>query len=425
MLVDKESFQAIRSFVQYDEFTRENYSPFTTTTLYLNNSKHDVTVIERNNLPVTIRTPASTTSNFEFSQVVMHLQANKFVIRRLYKFKNGEIINETLRNVMIYNKHYVSVNREIDNLTTALNHKIKDDRFSNNTVVTIDIEVSLDELKTKRFMYIGLSDTLLQYGTYTAEVNHPFSPEGFNTGDYKALISEYKSSGVFVDIVDNDSNIGKRYSFVGSQLMEIPVRTDGTRQNGVYVTKINCERIDSPEIRQERFDLDKCEELRIYKTKEDAETGNDNNAIIKEKIQKQEMELLNKKHEINKLQQNLEESKRQFELEQLEHVKQVKQLEAEVLINKNKLQKERDGIEARVAKLKSKLEKKTAKRKNKFDKKEKIRNDHYDTRVKSRNDFYEDRSYVRKDSHELIKYLPALSIGIITGVALAIRNSKS
>lgn len=425
MIIDKQNFQEVKSFIQYDNNSREALAPFKTTTLYLNSSKEDITVIERNNMPVTIKSHASISSNAEYLHAALNINENKFTIRRIYTFKNNGIIHETLRNIMIYNKHYISVNKEIDNLAAALQERVKNDRFTNNVSIIIDIDIKVEEIKNKYAMYIGLSDTLLQFGSYSGKFNHPFSPEGFNNIDYKSLISEYKTSGMFIDIVDNESKIGKRYSYVGSHLMEIPVRSDGSRQSGVYITKIDCGRIDDPGIKQERFDLDKCEELRIYKNIEEAKSGNDNNVIIKEKIQKQDLEILDKKHEINLLQQSLEESKKQFELEQLQHSKVVKQLENSLAITKNKLQKERDEIDVRIAKLKSKLEKKSAKRKNKFDKKEKIRNDYYDTKVKSRNDYYEDRSYARKDSHELIKYLPAIGVGLIAGVALAMKNSKS
>lgn len=424
MIVDKQNFQAVKSYVQWDDNHKENLSPFKMTSIYLNASREDITVIERNNLPVTIKSHASTASNAEFMHTALNIHENKFTIRRIYTFKNNNIIHDTLRNIMIYNKHFTSVNKELDDLAGAINEKIKNDRLLNNISIIIDIDVKIDELKNKKVMYVSHSDTLLEFGSYSGKYNHPFSPEGFNNIDYRSLISEYKTSGMFIDIVDNDSNIGKRYSFMGSSLMEIPVRHDGSRQNGVYITKIDCDRIDNPNIKQERFDLDKCEELRIYKNVEEAKSGNDNNVIIKEKIQNQEMEILDRKHDISILQQTLDENKRKYELDLMEQTRKFKLLENTLNIKKQKLQQQKDKQDAEIAKIKSRLEKKSIKRKNKFDKLEKKRNDYFETRNKSRNDYYEDRSYTRKDSHELVKYLPAIGVGIIAGVALAFKNSK-
>lgn len=355
---------------------RDHLASFKVSQYYENNSNEDIVVTLRNNLPIKVPRQLN---GFNSSKV--------FSIKTCYTFNSNNTIVDTINSITEVLKNYNDQNEDLALIRTTLLSNYNNDRHTNHCNIVIERTIEISYLKQNEIVYMPECDILVCFRNLDLSVPHPFSNNGQIVSEYHSFISERKVSGVFIELVDNENNIGNRYMYVAKQLLEIPVRKDHNKKSGVYFTKAINDRVDDIQIQPEFYDFDKAEDyLGLYKTKEEAMTGGNPETISKTKLKQLEHDLL--------------ETKLDSERDKIERDELIEKLRKEVELTK--LETVRAKEEAEQAKA--------------------ARNEHYDSRSQRRSDYYEERSYTRKDTHELIKYLPGIAIGIIGAVAYV--NSK-
>jgi hypothetical protein len=206
-----------------------------------------------------------------------------------------------------------------------------------------------------------------------------------------------ESSGIFVELIDNENNITNRYMYVARQLLELPARRDQTKQSGVYFTTAVHDKDGDTNMDPKFYSFEDAEEaLGLFKTKEEAMTGGNPEFIAKTKYAEQEAALRDAQRELEKV-KNDHKIAEQHRLEKMAALKH--DLEEKQLYMKEKINDLEHNLE------------KTKKRNSEL-------KEESDSRKLTRADYYEERSYERKDSSELIKFVPALIVGAIGMFAL-------
>lgn len=373
---DEIHFQYTKPLLNVHADTGEGGAEFRLTQFYINNTNENITVILRNNLPV-------------FCAKHRHLLtgATTFTIRNVYQFNSYSSIIDTINQI----NDVVNAHGESDDLKLIKNVLVNaydSDRNCNYARVCIDRKIDILDIKSNGSLYIPESDVLLQYNRLDVSIPHPFSKNGHAIAEYHRVAEDKKITGVFIELIDNENNIDKRYMYVANQIMEIPVTKDKTKESGVYFTKAINNKFNDVHIKPEFYTFDEATDyLGLFKTKEEANTGGNPKIVSQAKLAELEERLLQLKHN-----NQIEQSEKQAEITRLIH--EVELAKAETIRVKQ---------EAEVNKHK--------------------RDDFYDDRHKRRDDYYESRSYDRKDTHELIKYIPGIVLGLV-GAFAYVQSSK-
>lgn len=331
---------------------------------YVNESSVDITITQRNNLPIIV------------NKAIGHNRDKKQItVKNVFSFKSNEQIVATINNINEYQKTYENKQEDLENIKKILILNYNNDRFCSNISIVINYGIDISIIKENNVVYVPNLDLLINLGTYNNAYPHPFSSEGHGMKEYNDLIKDKKISGIFIELVDNENNIKNRYMYVAKQLLEIPVRKDKNRESGVYFSKATYDRLDEIHIKPEYYNYDKAEvELGLYKTKEEANTGGNPEHISKNELIIKEQELIDARHKMA--------------INDLKNKELVGSLELEL----------------------EKIKKDNAKLK-----------EEYEERKYKRTDYYEEKSAVRKDNQEFLKYAPAAIAGLI-GI-FAIYNS--
>lgn len=350
---------------------KDHMTAFKVSQYYENNSNEDIVIILRNNLPIKVPRQLN---GFNSSKV--------FSIKTCYTFNSNSSIVDTINAITEVLKNYNDNNEDLSLIRSVLTSNYNNDRHTSHCNVVIERTIEISYLKQNEIVYMPECDILVCFRNLDLRVPHPFSNNGQIISEYHSFVSERKVSGVFIELIDNENNIGNRYMYVAKQLLEIPVRKDPNKKSGVYFTKAINDRVDDIQIQPEFYDFDKSEDyLGLYKTKEEAMTGGNPETVSKTKLKQLEHDLL--------------EAKLDSERDRIDRDEVIEKLRKEVET--------------------SKLE--TIKAKEQAEQTKAARTEHYDSRSQRRSDYYEERSYERKDTHEIIKYLPGIAIGIIGAVA--------
>lgn len=375
----------------YELNNGENTIDFKTNQFYINNTSSDVTVVLRNNFPITVSKASGG-----------YGRGKDLTIRTVYQFNSHDRIIKTINAIHEYKKHYNNNQPELEMLLDTLIKMFDGNKDIRNVSISIDRNIDVTSLKEHRCVYAPDNDILLQYGEYDASQPHPFSIEGHAISEYKEFINTRKTSGVFVELVDNENNIKSRYMYVAKNFMEIPVRKDKNRPSGVYFTTAEFDRLDDIHIDPKFYSFEEGEsELGLYKTKEEAMSGGNPENISKSEARQNEAAIIEAKQELEKVktEAKLKEIHRAEELNALKHEQEARQAE----------------LKEKIIDLEFILE---AKKKQTAELKEEV-----DARKAKRGDYYEERSHSRKDTSELLKFAPAVLLGAIGVFAYMKKNT--
>jgi hypothetical protein len=367
---DAINFHYTEPILNLNTETAENGAAFSVKQYYINNSNENVVVVLRNNLPIICNK-----NNQLFTG------ARYFIIRTVYHFKSFASIIDTIN----YINEVINAHGETKDLVIIKNTLINaydTDRNCGNVSLCIDRRIDILEIKSNGSTYIPEADLLLQYNKLDVTIPHPFSKNGHAIAEYHKVAEEKKVTGIFIELIDNENNIDKRYMYVANQVMEIPVTKDKTKQSGVYFTKAVNNKFNDVHIKPEFYSFDQAiDYLGLYKTQEEAKTGGDPKLVSKARL--------------TELEQNLAD---------LKHNNQVDQINKQAIISNLNIELEKAKAEAIRAKQEAEINKHK-------------RDDFYDTKSKERDHYYESRSYERKDTHEMIKYIPGIVLGVIGAIA--------
>lgn len=368
---DIQTFQHRESRSVYDE-RGEYENPYTTTTYISNSTNSPITVLSRNNLPITY--PALSGGNQRDS---------KLSVRTTYRFRSYPVILDTINNIQKYMKSYGSKNAELDLILTTLLKVYNNTGNTNRQAeVTVEHSYSWVELQEKKKLYCPSTDLFISLGNYHHELVHPFSREGSAYSEYYNFVENKKVSGIFIELIDNDNEINDRYLFAGKEVIKVEVHKDGQRPSGVYYTSASNNKLNETHVTPLYMSFTEAEEkIGLYKSKEEAISGGNPELLLKKSLQCMDADI----EEVRKENALLKETTRKDEILR----------EAEI----SKLKYDQDIIKAKldadIASMNGKLE--TAKRENamlaaQLEAKSSVSKDHY-----------ESRSYERKDNSDIIK----------------------
>jgi hypothetical protein len=267
--------------------------------------------------------------------------------------------------------------------------------------IVIDNVVTTQDFKDKNGnIYYSTKDVVLSMLSLLEAPAHPYSEgvlsgRNFNSGIEE--IVENDGVGVYFELIDNTATIGNRYIFIAKQVRVLIPKTSDTRPNGLYVTTIERDFINSSRQRFEQtvYKLDECEEkLGVYKTQEEALNDGDIKLGRKEEIARLEHESLLMKNEYAtyKTKTDAEIARANAELARTKHESEMREHKAkmEEIERERELRRENDRLDQAKRKLEDELDREKARTK----------------------DWYEQRSYHRKDNSEIVKFLPAMILGI-------------
>ena len=232
------------------------------------------------------------------------------VDRNGLRFRVEKVMNDYRQSVIIRTE-YVVPGRAYDDIQSVLNHVIdrpdnypdlmalRDalfakpprDRFKQHTVI-IDTVVSQSVFEKQNSVYVSNMDVVLTTLAGNEEVVHPFGKPALITEWYQKQAEGCQGVSTFVEIVDNDNQIGNRFIYMTKRVFEVPAIKDTTRESGIYLCCIEKRPGFESAISSIRFDLTEGEDkLGLYKTQEDAVSDGDVKARRDETIAKLKYEM--------------------------------------------------------------------------------------------------------------------------------------
>ena len=374
----------------------------TITADYSNYTGNIVYVKTQNNIPFAVDPNLMTVKSPE--EPNPHLE-----IKITYTIRNNEGIHKTMELIESLQENGKLHGKDAAEILTALNEMYLQDRSRFNKVnfsFVVYKRVLLDDMKQDGSVYIREVDAVISRNKKEMAVPHPNSTFGLHQFDVTRNPNTCNQAGVFVQVVDNDNLARARYYYSGKQLVEVPSIVDKTRESGVYCTVSSAASDGFLTPKTSVMTFDEAEEtIGLYRNQEDARTHGDPERQFENELK----ELRNRDKALSNMNLKLKE-----DVLRLQNI-----LETSSMVRKTGLEEIKDEQEAKSIKRKNKSEKLKARidelereRKNHFDEVMTQRKDYYEERGHSRKQYYEDRSYDRKDTSEMIKYIPALLLGV-------------
>lgn len=351
-------------------------------TRYYHNSSHGViTITERSNIRIDVSPGGS-----------VNCAEGYLFVRDIYEFSTmagpSTLIASLENRLAVLGNSYQGDLRII----VATLKAMTDGTYltSNTFPIMVERAVPANDIREFQNIYLRESDVVITaQGANPSE--HPDSSIARMHGGVKKMADGYRGGGVFVEIVDNNKEIDTRFLYVGGRVITIRPVTDITRNNGVYFTSVESNRLaeNNPET---EFCLlsEAADKFGIHDTQEKAITAGNPGLIM-------EQELVSLKHELEVGRMNAAKEKQEREalIEEMRHKHAIALAERDKQLKKMNHRLEKFKIDS-------------------AEKKEKI-----EVRKSERNDHYEERAAVRKDSSELIKWVPAIVAGTAAIIALA------
>lgn len=337
-----------------------------------NDSRYDITMMNRNNVPVLIQgIPIQTATH------------SMVTIRTTHTINNAKTFSD-IRNKIneSYQQHGQFLSEDAELIFHVLNNGQAN---TNNAVIRIDRQVSINDLMRQGCLYINDIDLMLYYENYTGAMVHPYSEYAVNNVPGENIAKVSCTSGIVIQIVDNDEKIAKRFVYMADRIIEVPIITDSSRRSGMYLYDINNSESDLV-----FCELDELEKHQIYPTEEQAKTHGKPDLIHEKEIKrlKQESEL-----------KELESKKR---IQELKEEYEIKRAEAAIADDERKRQQESE-----IARIK-------------LDYEEKMRQKDYERQ--STKDHFDERSYSRKSDYESIK-TAGIMFTVILSIAAYLKKS--
>lgn len=346
--------------------TGETNTHFRMTTFFINCSRRDATIVMRSGMAVS--SPGKK-DRHSFTD-------GSFTIRRIYDITGIDAITS-----MMSDMETLSINDGIKSPDLVLIYEaIKAERqrlTSNNEFrVVIDNKFNLESQPKDFCLFVENDDILINEGINSVRRPHPHSVVGRSFTKTEEVFEENEVTGFFIDLIDNEQTVPRRYMFAAGRVIEIPAKKDMLRESGVYYTYgTKAVTSDLSSVMEYCTIEDAQEQFGLYATQEEARSAGDPNLTLKNQEKELNFEMLERKrqYEEDKHRWDTELAKMKGENEQLKE-----QISAAAL----------------------------------------VRDDESQEKKQKREEYYETRSYERKDSHELIKFIPAFLIGLFGAIAI-------
>lgn len=340
---------------------RIDHSPVEFRTTYLNHLPVPVTVAWRSGLKCVLPNEPS-------------FETNHLIVRTEITFQHA--VKLDIKRVL--SAVADDAGMELRALRDAFKISLQQSRFGSVTVI-LDYHLSIEQLKEYGgSVYYHELDTVFSLYNLDRCPPHPYSAAGRDL----CLVEATPSKIGFhygIEIIDNAGKYGDRYLNIGNKVYRAPVHKDSTRRDGVYIVANEpvLGEIEASEREVQYYPFEVAEEqVGLYRTPEEALNLGDLSQARKE-------ELTNLEHEIQKGKAELMRERQKFEAEMMDKERALKEAEIERDRNARVIEELRADQEHKL-----KLERE---------------------RVK---DYYDDKSYERKDNNEILKFIPAVVVGI-------------
>ena len=362
--------------------------PFIKTTYASNSTNENITVIGRDGVPITYPRNSGQSG------------VNTFSIFVHWRFNGLDMIGRVINDIHTHTDAYPQSRSEMSIIVERLKAICAINTNNRNPLrvaeITLEYIYNAQEITKTGSLYCKATDQCMFRGGYTSEMFHPESPEGKAFSDYSE-VSEAKSvAGMFIEVIDNDSQLHERYVFMGKKVLSIPIKKDHDRASGVYYSTAEGSSLGNIHVTPKYCSFAEAEtEIGLYPTREQAMTGGNPEMLVKQTLKELERKAEEAKLESSRLKEVHKQSEMKManEISSLQHTLSVSKIERDREISEREHQLE-------------KLKKDNALLKEQLDAKSAVRSD-----------YYESRSYDRKDSSELIKYIPAVAVALAAGFA--------
>lgn len=305
-------------------------------------------------------------------------------------------------------------------------------RPSTKTII-LDFVVEPSMLFDKESIYVRQADLVVSTLDILQAPPHPMHPDAANVQKLQNQNDDVnKETSIQYELIEEEKTLSCRYVMVSGKIFTIVPKKDNRRQEGLYITYINKDAADHTKFyqTQERYGLEELENLGLYKTAEDAQTAGDLKTARREELARLEHDTLKAKRdlEVLKFEQEGKEQQQQEKLRQVEHARKIEVLDLNTKIldleRSNRVaaelaERERTYAAQETARIKEEFERKiaeanerAARAKADAEERTQYRKDYYEERAHSRKDHYDERSKERTDSSEIVKFLPAIVLGI-------------
>jgi hypothetical protein len=294
--------------------------------------------------------------------------------------------------------------------------------------IVIDRVVELDQVSRDETIYISSLDVVLVVDSIKRGFAHPFSAHGEAFLSYENFVREQVLSGAFIELVDNETRISKRFIAMGRQILEIIPKRDPKRETGVYWSTAQHQGRDKIHVAPVYMTIEQAEEtIGLCRTREEAEGAGDAAARFKAELSQRELDLATKKQELAELththstvilglKQSLEQQEYINAQQKKENIRLAGLLEADKLYRNahNDAMQNHEAIAAEARR--QVLEEIEVERKAK-EAKEKAEREDKSSKKKEK---LEDKKASRENTSSLFKYIPAIITGVIAiGIGLA------
>lgn len=230
-------------------------------TTFLNFTGKTVYVIDRSGIRFSVPAAAMCKTGF-------------FIIRKKY-FIPRESIHDIQRMLT-----YTDLCHDDYPELVAFNDGFKrcSDNHPTNQSIIIDTPIPIDEI-TKGNGYVTNHDIVLTLASMEKKILHPFAKPHIAEARYASFSAEYKGLGTFVEIIDNDNEIGDRFMLIAKAMRRVVPRRDITREPGIYLVTIDEESTTSV-----HYPFSDAESVGLYRTKEEAISAGDTAALLEADI---------------------------------------------------------------------------------------------------------------------------------------------
>jgi hypothetical protein len=354
-------------------------------TLYCNYSSTDVVIIDRNGIRTKLNKIFSHRRCFIIRKVVTIPYQDIHDTYEFVKCFNFET-NEFMRN---FKSRYLEA-------YTALGSG------KNNIRVVVDYEVHDDDIdKNNDSIYVRECDIVITTKGLDCTLVHPYGTDGH--GDTDKLTS-YDGYGSIIEIVDNDHEVGVRFTTLFNQIYHIKPVLDSTRKSGAYIYRKCFDKGNGLNIIKSFIPLEEMDKkLGLFKNKEEAFAGGDTKTIDNIKLRELEYSIKMSELKNKMLDKDLEYIKRESIQKELESKQRLLKIDEEVKTNNYKLE-----MDHSVKILNNKFEIISLEMKNR------IEESRMEIERLNRKDYYESRSLSRKDSSEVMRWVPTILGGALS-----------
>lgn len=319
------------------------------------------------------------------------------------------------------------VGDEVEQLRVKISELYRQDasRFNKNAFsFTIFKRILEDEIKRNKLLMVRECNVLVTKEREYIVAPHPYSNEGLQQVEVNNNKLYHGQAGVFVKVIDNEFLARQRYFYAGKQLITVPSGEDQSKDSGVYCTVSTMDSDGMVTPKTQFYTFAEAEEaIGLYRSQEEALTHGDPEMALKAeeiKHRTEEKRLARELFEIKAENDRIKSAAEQETIKLERDLSSQRAILEDLRMSNTRLKEE---IE-RTAMLRSEAyESKKKQRDDFYEEKDKKRKDHYEKKDKKRKDYYEERSHERKDWTEMLKFGPAVILGVLG--ALAFTRSKA